>query len=111
MKILSVNFPFIDNPNKFKKRPVVCLTKPLGKHKIIVIAYITSKVEHIEETDILIDKNKRYFSDVGIKFTSLIRLSKVTSIHLNSIEKEIGILPKELENQMKYILKKMFNIK
>jgi len=40
-KVVLVPFPF-DDLSSNKVRPAVCLTEPLGSHRHVVVAFITS---------------------------------------------------------------------
>ena len=42
-RIVLVPFPF-DDFSETKVRPAVCLTEKIGKHKHIVIAFVTSQI-------------------------------------------------------------------
>ena len=52
-KIIVVKFPFIEDPEQYKLRPVLCLTKATGKYKLVVVAYTTTNTETKAETELL----------------------------------------------------------
>lgn len=110
IKIASVKFPFVDQPDKYKKRPVLCLTQPQGKHRLIVIAYITTKQTENLETDVFLSSADKEFDKTGLGYDSIIRLHKLTSIEAKDIEQYIGILPENIEHQTKKTLKTMLNL-
>lgn len=110
-KIFLVNFPFLDDPQQTKKRPALCLTKPRGIHQIIIIAFITTQMDEILDTDILLDTKEKIFAQTGLKFSSLIRLHKLTSIPLENVEGEIGVLSEKKRKEIKSKLETMFQIK
>lgn len=109
-KIFLVNFPFIDDPRQTKTRPAICLTKPIGKHKIIVIAFITTQIDEVLESDFLLDTKDKEFTQTGLKYTSVIRLHKLTSIPLENVEGEIGSLPFEWKDEIQSKLKSLFQL-
>lgn len=42
-KVVLVPFPF-DDLSATKVRPAVCLTEPIGEHRHVVLAFLTSRV-------------------------------------------------------------------
>ena len=107
MKIISVNFPFLDKPFKTKKRPALCLTKPIGQHSILLIVYITTSKEEVLESDVFIYDQKSYFASTGLLHSSLIKTHKISIIPLESVDGEIGVLPLELKEEFKKKLKEL----
>ena len=54
-RVVLVPFPF-DDFSSIKVRPVVCLTEPLGPHRHVVLAFITSRIAGQPlETDLVLD--------------------------------------------------------
>ena len=43
-RVVLVPFPF-DDLSGSKVRPAVCLTEPVGSHRHVVLAFVTSQVE------------------------------------------------------------------
>lgn len=107
-KIVEVVFPYIEDGSKGKSRPVIVLTKAYGKYKVLVVAYITTKLDEMLETDIVLDANERYFSNTGLLHTSVIRLHKLTSLSLDSVGKELGEVPATVQKKIQSSLKTMF---
>lgn len=53
-KVVLVPFPF-DDLSTMKVRPAVCLTEPIGTHRHVILAFITSQVpSDLLETDLTI---------------------------------------------------------
>ena len=66
-KIVLVPFPF-DDLSSTKVRPAVCLTDPIGPHRHIVLAFITSRIPISPlSTDFIIDSSDRAFSLTGLR--------------------------------------------
>ncbi len=64
-KIVLVPFPFDDLSDR-KVRPALCLTEPLGFHKHVVLAFITSQTSNaLLSSDIIIDANSQDFTQTG----------------------------------------------
>ena len=110
LKILSVDFPFLDDSEKVKNCPVLCLTKPTGRYKLILISYITTKTEEQLQSDIVVDSQKSYFNKTGLSYTSIIKLHKITTISAVSVKGEAGSLPPKLEGEIKRKLKKLLEL-
>ena len=44
-KVVLVSFPF-DDLSAGKVRPAVCLTDPIGQHRHVILAFVTSELPH-----------------------------------------------------------------
>lgn len=54
-KVVLVPFPF-DDLSASKVRPAVCLTDPVGSHRHVVLAFITSQIPiYLLESDFVLD--------------------------------------------------------
>ncbi|RLI53599.1 MAG: type II toxin-antitoxin system PemK/MazF family toxin, partial [Candidatus Thorarchaeota archaeon] len=66
-KVVLVPFPF-DDLSAAKVRPAVCLTDPVGPHRHVVLAFITSSIpSDLMETDIVLDASRPDFGDTGLR--------------------------------------------
>ena len=64
-RVVLVPFPFDDLSGQ-KVRPAVCLTNPVGTHRHVVLAFITSTVPPLPEpTDILLTPGTPDFTATG----------------------------------------------
>lgn len=104
-KIFLADFPFTENLSQ-KSRPVLQLSQPQGRYKIIVAAYITSRKVQPLDGDVILDKLK----GTGLTKKSTIRLFKLANFESSSLKGEIGILPKNKILEVKKELKKLFQI-
>lgn len=53
-KVVLVPFPF-DDLSAAKVRPAVCLTDPVGPHRHVILAFITSRIPaDLMETELLL---------------------------------------------------------
>jgi mRNA interferase MazF len=111
MIILEASFPFVDKP-EHKKRPVLALTEPIGIHKTIVCAFISSKIpENLLDSDFILKQDHPCFIESGLIYSSVIRLHKLASLETEtSITGIIGSLESNLAIEIKTKLKKMFNL-
>lgn len=110
-KVVLVPFPF-DDLTSSKVRPAVCLTEPIGEHKHIILAFITSKVtEHPLTSDVVLLSEDENFSGTGLRISSTLQLHRMITVNTNIILRELGELPKEIQLRVNENLKKLFDIK
>ncbi len=101
-KIFLANFPFTESLSQ-KSRPVLQLSQPQGRYKIIIAAYITSRKVQPLDGDVILDKLK----GTGLTKKSTIRLFKLTNFESSNLRGEIGILPKSKILEVRKKLKKL----
>ncbi|KKS32437.1 MAG: hypothetical protein UU93_C0007G0042 [Candidatus Amesbacteria bacterium GW2011_GWA2_42_12] len=101
-KIFLVDFPFTENTSQ-KSRPVLQLSLPQGRYKIIIAAYITSREVLPLDGDVILDKLK----GTGLTKKSTIRLFKLANFESSSLRGEIGVLPKDKVSEVRKKLKKI----
>jgi mRNA interferase MazF len=69
-KVFLVPFPF-DDLSAAKVRPAVCLTDPVGPHRHVILAFITSRIRaDLVETDIVLDTSQPDFATTGLRLSS-----------------------------------------
>lgn len=109
-KIVLVPFPF-DDLSATKVRPAICLTDPIGPHRHIVVAFITSNTQDsLIETDIRLDATYAAFTSTGLRVSSTIRLHRLVTISSALIVRELGVLPIDTQAQVKEKLRKLFGV-
>ncbi len=106
-KIAVVDFPCIDNRNEHKERPVLVLTKAIGGHHLLVVAYMTTQMQKRDETDILLESRKEYFKKTGLSKDSLIKLHKLTIVQFEDLKYTLGELS---ENFVPELHRKMMHL-
>lgn len=105
-KIVLVPFPF-DDFSATKVRPAACLTDKIGKYNHIVIAFISSQTpKEKSETDILLEPTE----ETGLKVKSFLRLHRLTTIPYELIKRQLGKIPKNKEQEIKFKLHQLFEI-
>jgi mRNA interferase MazF len=76
-KVVLVPFPF-DDLSAAKVRPAVCLTDPMGPHRHLILAFITSRIPvDLMETDIVLDTSQLDFVTTGLRVSSTLRLHRL----------------------------------
>lgn len=104
-KIFLADFPFTENSSQ-KSRPILQLSRPQGKYKIIIAAYITSTTVQPLTGDVVLDNLK----GTGLTKKSTVRLFKLANFAAQNLRGEIGVLPKSKIPEIKTGLKKLFQV-
>ena len=99
MDIVSVPFPFVDQPSRLKHRPALVLSSPVSKHAIVIVAYITGQVVNDVETNVIIQDNHSQFDRTGLLRSSTIFVHKLASISVKNTKK-IGELPSDVARKV-----------
>lgn len=109
-QIVKLNFPFADNVEKGKPRPALVISPAFGKYNQIIVAYITSNLEEILETDVFIDRNEESFQVTGLRSSSVIKLHRLITITPSQIG-VVGTLPNNYLPEIREKLLKVFQLK
>jgi mRNA interferase MazF len=108
-KVVLVPFPF-DDLSATKVRPALCLTNPVGKHSHIILAFITSQIPtNLLETDIVLDSSHPDFTASGLHKPSTIRLDHLMTVRKSLIQRELGTLSSDIQDQIAQKLCKLLN--
>ncbi len=109
-KVVLVPFPFDDLSGE-KVRPAVCLTNPIGNHRHVVLAFITSKIPNdLLETDVVLDSNHPNFNMTGLRVSSALRLHRLMTVTTALIRRELGELSPVMRAEMAGKLRKLFDL-
>ncbi|MDE3087769.1 MAG: type II toxin-antitoxin system PemK/MazF family toxin [Chloroflexota bacterium] len=109
-KGVLVSFPF-DDLSASKVRPAVCLTEPIGPHRHVVLAFITSRVpDKPLATDLVFDASQPDFSSTGLRVSSTLQLHRLMTATPSLIGRELGILPPQIQLQIKERIRQLFEL-
>jgi mRNA interferase MazF len=108
--ILAVDFPFLDDPEQSKRRPAIALTQPLGKYKIVIVAYITTQLDDILPSNIALELQNDELQTTGLAESSTIMLHKVVAVVEKRIQGQLGVLPQRYESEVTAKLRHLFTI-
>ena len=109
-KVVLVPFPF-DDLSATKARPAVCLTDPIGPHRHVVLAFITSKIpSDLLETDFVLDSAGADFSSTGLRVASTLRLHRLMTLTTALIVRELGSISSEIQSKIDDKLHKLFKL-
>jgi mRNA interferase MazF len=107
-KVVLVPFPF-DDLLTTKVRPALCLTEPIGPHRHMVLAFITSRVTaDLLDTDMVIDSEHTDFTGTGLRVSSTVQLHRLMTIAAPMIRRELGSLSPRMLHETGEKLKKLF---
>jgi len=109
-KVVLVPFPF-DDLSAAKVRPAVCLTDPVGPHRHVILAFITSRIlADLMETDIVLDTSQPDFATTGLRVSSTLRLHRLMTASTSLILRELGELSPDIQAQVADKLRKLFGL-
>jgi len=107
-KIVLVSFPF-DDLASTKVRPAVCLTEPLGSHRHVILAFITSQTpDEPLPSDVAVADTHANFAATGLHVKSVIRLHRLMTASTAIIRRELGVLPPALIAEVRDKLQILF---
>lgn len=109
-KVVLVPFPF-DDFTASKVRPAVCLTEPIGPHRHIILAFITSQIPtFLLETDMVLDAGDAHFALTGLRVASTVQLHRLMTATTSLIRRELGELSPGLQTEVSHRLRKLFGL-
>lgn len=108
-EVVFAYFPFGDMTGG-KLRPLLMLTDPVGVGTEVVAAYISSVIPaSLLTSDILIDPALPEHQPTRLKVVSVLRLHKIGTIHVSSLQRYIGHLgtatQQEVDNKLRSVLR------
>ena len=107
-RVVLVPFPF-DDLSTTKVRPAVCLTDPVGPHRHVVLAFITSRTRGAPlATDLVLDAHDPGFAATGLRVSSTLQLHRLMTASTALIRRQLGRLPAELQGRVAEGLRRLF---
>lgn len=109
-KVVLVPFPF-DDFSWAKVRPAVCLTDPVGTHRHVILAFISSRVPaDLLETDLILDSMQADFAATGLRVSSTLRLHRMMTVTTSFLKRELGELSPRMQSEVNNRLRKLFGL-
>ena len=109
-KVVLLPFPF-DDLSATKVRPAVCLTEPIGVHRHVVVAFITSqRPDDLIASDVSLQLTDPAFAATGLRVPSTIRLHRLVTVTTTLIARELGELSTELQAKVDDSLRALFGL-
>lgn len=110
-RIVLVPFPF-DDMTVGKVRPAVCLTDPIGPHRHVVVAFISSQIPvNISATDVVLDSQHKDFAATGLRVASVLRLHRMVTLTTALIRRDMGKLSRAWQDEVDQKLAVLFGLK
>lgn len=108
--IVLVTFPF-DDLNTSKVRPALCLTEPIGPHRHVVLAFITSQLPTPPDpTAVLLLPSHPDFRATGLRVASAVRLHRLLTVSMDLLRRRLGTLPPPFVLHVQDGLKRLFGL-
>jgi mRNA interferase MazF len=109
-KVVLVPFPF-DDLSSAKVRPAVCLTNPIGAHRHVILAFITSQVPPaLASSDVVLEAAESDFPVTGLRVTSTLRLHRLMTVTASIIQRELGKLSPRMQAEVDTKLRDLFEL-
>lgn len=109
-KVVLVPSP-IDDLSGTKVRPAVCLTEPIGPHRHIVVAFITSRVQMAAlDTDVSVRAQDPDFEQTGLRVPSTLCLHRLMTIASPTVLRELGALSDSRLAEIRLRLRRLFHL-
>ncbi len=107
-RVVLVPFPF-DDLSATKVRPAVCLTEPLGAHRHVILAFISSQMPaDLLLPDLILDAGHADFARTGLRTTSVLRLHRLMTVATSLILRELGELSSTWQTEVETRLRALF---
>ena len=109
-RVVLVPFPF-DDLSTTKMRPAVCLTDPIGPHRHVILAFISSRIpDALLESDLSLDAAEPDFAETGLRVSSTLRLHRLMTVTTSLIRRELGRLSPRMQADADYKLHHLFRL-
>ncbi|HVM47492.1 MAG TPA: type II toxin-antitoxin system PemK/MazF family toxin [Candidatus Acidoferrum sp.] len=109
-KVVLVPFPF-DDMTASKVRPAVCLTEPIGPHRHVVVAFVSSQVPlELAATDVVLEPKRPDFAATGLRVVSVLRLHRLVTLTTALIRRELGTLSQPWQAEVAQKLSALFGL-
>jgi mRNA interferase MazF len=109
-RIVLLPFPF-DDLSATKVRPAVCLTEPIGLHKHVVLAFISSRIPIAPlPTDLVIEATHSDFAATRLRAASTIQAHRLMTATTSVIQRKLGILSARLAGEFENRLRIVFGL-
>ena len=106
-KIILIPVPYTDL-TAAKLRPALVIFE--GRRDLIVAAITTTMFNVSPEWDVYIDREDPEFHQTGLKASSVLKLTKVSTVRKDLAEGELGEIDGDLKTEVNQKLKRIFEI-
>lgn len=106
-KVILLPIPYTDL-TAAKLRPALVVFE--GRSDLIVASITTTMFNMVPEWDVIIDAGNPQFHNTGLKATSILKLTKISTISKDLAEGELGEIRGNLRDEVNEKLRKIFEI-
>jgi mRNA interferase MazF len=106
-KIILIPVPYTDL-TAAKLRPALVIFE--GKRDLIVAAITTTMYNVFPEWDVVINTDDPEFFKTGLKATSVLKLTKISTVRKDLAEGELGEIDGDLRDEVNQKLRRIFEI-
>ncbi len=106
-KIILIPVPYTDL-TAAKLRPALVIFE--GRRDLVVAAITTTMHNVFSEWDVVIDKDDPEFYKTGLKTASVLKLTKISTVHKDLVEGELGKIGGDLRDEVNQKLRLIFEI-
>lgn len=106
-KVILIPVPYTDL-TAAKLRPALVIFE--GRRDLIVASITTTMFNIFPEWDVIIDAGDPEFHNTGLKVTSILKLTKISTISKDLAEGELGEIFGNLRYEVNQKLKRIFEI-
>jgi mRNA interferase MazF len=109
--IVTVPFPFSDDPAQSKLRPAVVLWANIHQ-RLVVLCFISSQnTERLDAGEVILDLNNSEFERTGLVKVSKIKVMKITTLDYALVRKKLGKLGSTHLQELDSVLIKELQLK
>jgi len=107
--IVLVRFSFTDLRSS-KLRPALVIA-PENKYGDVILAFISSVIKDIEDTDFVLDENDKDFSKTGLKKASVFKMGKIATLSKDIVYGKMGSVSARLQRELDERLKRALRLR
>ena len=92
-------------------RPAVCLSGPIGPHRHVVLAFITSRVSQEPlASDVILDSSDPDFAATGLRVLSMLQVHRLMTSTTTLVRRELGSLSPRKQAEVGQRLRDLFGL-
>jgi mRNA interferase MazF len=107
--IVLAIYPFIDLSST-KRRPTLVVSATERPGRDCILAFITSHIDQVGETDLMLDPADKDFAATGLRMASVVRCGKLMTLDRSLLTGRLGRLSQRLMCRVDVRLKKALEI-
>jgi mRNA interferase MazF len=108
--VVLVIYPFTDLSSA-KRRPALVVSATERSGRDCILAFITSRIDQIEETDLLLHPEDSDFAATGLRVASVVRCGKLMTLDRTLLTGRLGMFSDRLMMDVDVRLKKALGLR